>query len=296
MMIMFTTMRMLTFGGLLRGFFSAVLLSFVITAQAAETGLLWKVESPGGKVGYLFGTMHSDDPRITEFSSATLKAFGDSEVFMMESLPARDQSVYFMQDKTLRDLLTEAEVEQVIKLADFHVMHTDVALRMKPWLLAVVFDLPRPKALYSMDELLLAKAGEQDKKVLGLENAAEHFAVLDSFTIDEQLVMLRTVLKHSQADKERDFELLLKTYLSGNAAEIAALDDKMTGAKLPEDLWAKIKVKLIDERNVRMAERIVNEANQSVAFIAVGASHLPGEGGLLARLRNAGFKLSVVKD
>jgi uncharacterized protein YbaP (TraB family) len=108
--------------------------------------------------------------------------------------------------------------------------------------------------------------------------------------------MLRAVLKHSQADKERDFETLLKAYLSGDAAEISALDDKMTSAMLPKDLWAKMRVKLIDERNVQMAERIVSAANQSAVFVAVGASHLPGEGGLLTRLRNAGFKLSVVKN
>jgi len=286
----------LNFSGLLRGFFSAVLLSFVVTSYAAETGLLWKAEAPGGKVSYLLGTIHTDDPRATEFSPTLLKAFSDSETFMMETLPTRDQSIYFMQDKTLRDLLSEDELEQVIKLADFHVMHTDVAMRMKPWLLAVVFDLPRPKALYSMDELLLAKAEEQDKQVLGLEDTNEHFATLDSFSIDEQLVMLRAVLRHSQADKERDFELLLKAYLSGDIAKISALDDKITGAMLPKDLWAKMRVKLIDERNVRMAQRIVSGANESRVFVVVGASHLPGEGGLLARLRNAGFNLSVVKN
>lgn len=284
------------FSGLLRGFFSAILLSFVVISHAAETGLLWKVEAPGGKVGYVLGTIHIDDPRATEFSPALLKAFGDSEVFMMEALPTRDPSVYFMHGRTLRDLLTEDEVEQVIQLADFHVMPTDVAMRMKPWLLAVVFDLPKPKALYSMDELLLAKADEQDKKVLGLEETNVHFATLDSFSIDEQLVMLRAVLKHSQADKERDFETLLKAYLSGDAAKISALDDKMTSAMLPKDLWAKMRVKLIDERNVQMAERIASAANQNAVFVAVGASHLPGEGGLLARLRNAGFKLSAVKN
>lgn len=289
-------MRSSSFAGLLRGFFSAVLLSFVVISHAAETGLFWKVEAPGGKVSYLLGTMHTDDPRVTEFSPVLLKAFGDSEVFVMETLPTRNSSVYFMRDKTLRDFLSEDELEQVIQLADFHVMPTDVAMRMKPWLLAVVFDLPKPKALYSMDELLLAKADEQDKKVLGLEDANAHFATLDSFSIDEQLVMLRAVLKHSQANKERDFETLLKAYLSGDAAEIAALDDKMTSAMLPRDLWAKMRVKLIDERNVRMAERIVSEAGESNVFVGVGASHLPGEGGLLARLRNAGFKLTAVKN
>ncbi|MFM9835516.1 MAG: TraB/GumN family protein, partial [Methylophilaceae bacterium] len=39
-----------------------------IFAQAAEKGLFWKIESPTGVTSYLFGTMHTDDNRITNFS------------------------------------------------------------------------------------------------------------------------------------------------------------------------------------------------------------------------------------
>ena len=41
---------------------------FVNLAQATEKGLFWKLESPTGIVSYLFGTMHTDDNRITNFS------------------------------------------------------------------------------------------------------------------------------------------------------------------------------------------------------------------------------------
>jgi uncharacterized protein YbaP (TraB family) len=56
-----------------------------------------------------------------------------------------------------------------------------------------------------------------------------------------------------------------------------------------------MRVKLIDERNSGMAQGLVTEANNQAVFAAIGASHLAGEGGVLNRLRAAGFVVSPVK-
>jgi hypothetical protein len=270
----------------------------VVSAQialAADNGLLWKLEAPSGKVSYLLGTMHTDDQRVTEFSPKILEAFNQSEAFMMETLPPRDPSIFMMKQGTVSEMMTEKEFDQVRELADFHSMHIEAAMHMKPWLLAVIFDLPKPKALYSMDELLMAKAEEQDKKIIGLEKMRDHFSVLDAVSMDDQMVMLRAVLKRSQKDKERDYEKLLKTYQSGDLKKIIDLDDKITGGMLPKAVWENMRVKLIDERNAGMAEGLVSVAKDQAVFAAVGASHLAGEGGILGRLRNAGFTVTSVK-
>ena len=60
-------------------------------------------------------------------------------------------------------------------------------------------------------------------------------------------------------------------------------------------LWPKIRKMLIEERNARMAERLVARMQQNSAFVAVGAAHLPGTDGLVARLRAAGFKVEAVE-
>jgi uncharacterized protein YbaP (TraB family) len=44
-----------------------------------------------------------------------------------------------------------------------------------------------------------------------------------------------------------------------------------------------------------MAERVLAAAKTKKLFVGVGASHLAGEGGLIERLKKAGFKLSPVK-
>lgn len=275
--------------------FAVMLLVSAQIALAADNGLLWKLEAPSGKVSYLLGTMHTDDQRVTEFSPKILEAFNQSEAFMMETLPPRDPSIFMMKQGTVSEMMTEKEFDQVRDLADFHSMHIEAAMHMKPWLLAVIFDLPKPKALYSMDELLMAKAEEQDKKIIGLEKMRDHFSVLDSVSMEDQMIMLRAVLKRSQKDKERDYEKLLKTYQSGDLKKIIDLDDKITGGMLPKAVWENMRVKLIDERNAGMAEGLVSVAKDQAVFAAVGASHLAGEGGILGRLRNAGFTVTSVK-
>jgi len=264
------------------------------SALALDNGLLWKIEAPSGKISYLLGTIHTDDPRVANLQPKVIEALNQTDIFLMETLPPRDPSIFMLKQGAIAEMLTEKEFDQVRELAEFHAMHIEAAMRMKPWLLAVIFDLPKPKSMYSMDELLLAKAEEQLKTIKGLEKTSEHFSVLDSISLDDQMVMLRAVLKRSQKDKERDFEKLLKAYQSENLKKISDLDETITGGMLPKELWGRMKTKLIDERNVGMANGLISNASENSVFAAVGASHLGGESGILNRLLEAGYKISPV--
>ncbi len=267
---------------------------FSANASAASS-LFWKAESPSANTVYLFGTIHTDDNRVTDFSPAVINALKSSDVFMMEILPPNDASILMLPTGNLRELLTDSELEKVYELADFHVMHRDVALRMKPWLLAAIFDVPRPLTPFAQDNLLMTKAEDLGKQVIALETTAEHFGVMDSISLDEQISILRTVLKRSFANKERDYERLLSAYLKGDGEKLAALNAEITGSGMPKDLWEHMRFKLLDERNAKMAERMLAAAKNKKLFIAVGASHLAGKGGLIDSLKQAGFQLSPVK-
>ena len=271
---------------------------FIIVGQSAyafDNSLLWKLEAPSGKVSYLLGTIHTDDQRVTEFSPKIIKALDQSEIFMMETLPPRDSSVFMLKQGNVAELLTEDELRQVIQLCIQHSMPTEYTLHMKPWLLAVLFDLPKSLDSFSMDEKLLVTAIEKSKKVQGLEDNEAHFSMLDSISNDDQLVMLRAVLKRTQEDKLNDYESMITTYQTEDLDKIANLDETVTGGMLPKDLWARMKVKLLDERNVGMANGLIAHASENSVFAAVGASHLGGEGGILSRLVEAGYKVTPAK-
>lgn len=265
------------------------------TLVLAEQGLFWKAESPNRKTIYVFGTIHTDDNRVIDFSPAVIDALKSSDIFMMETVAPNDSHAFTMKSGSLESMLTSSELEQLYALAEFHVMHRHAALRMKPWLLATIFDSPKPLTPFAQDNLLMTQAEDFGKQVIGIETPAQHFAVMDDLTQDEQLNMLRAVLKRSPEDKTRDFERLMRAYLQGDAEKLAALNSQITGAMLPGALWEKMRIKLLDERNVVMVNRLLAEAETKALFVAVGASHLAGSTGLVAGLKQAGYQLSVVK-
>jgi uncharacterized protein len=280
----------------LTGIAAMLFFSVSMLVQATEKGLFWKMESPSGQISYLFGTIHTDDNRVTNFSPSLLAALNSVDMFVMETQPNSNPAHFSMQQGSLKTLLTEAEIERVRALADFHVMHLDHALRMKPWLLAIVFSQSKPQTPYAQDNLLMRGAEDFSKPVKGLETSEEHFGLIDSFSLDEQLVMLRAALNMTEAEKAQSFEQLITVYLEGSSDEILALDTKITSSSLPKTLWEKMRVKLLDERNVLMAQRAIKLAQNQSVFIAVGAGHLAGESGFISAFEEAGYTFTSIKN
>ncbi len=272
-----------------------LLLCASMLVTATEKGLFWQMTAPSGQVSYLFGTIHTDDNRVTDFSAPILAALKQVDLFVMETQPNSNPANFKMQSGSLKEMLAEAELDKIRTLADFHVMHIEQALQMKPWLLAVVFSQSKPQTPYAQDNLLMRGAEDFGKPTQGLETSAEHFGVIDDFSVEDQLMMLRAALGMSEAQKENDFERLIAVYLTEDSDALLALDADLTGAGLPEALWQRLRTKLLDERNALMAKRSIELAKQQPIFVAVGAAHLAGDNGLIAEFKKAGFTLKRIK-
>jgi len=279
-----------------RFFILAILLLNTITiAYANDRGIFWKLKAPNGLTHYLFGTIHTDENRIITFLPIVKQSLDASDLLVVEIASDDHAKNLFMSNHSLTSDLNEAELNQIKKLSEFHVMYFENVIRMKPWLLAIIFDSPKPSSEFNQDFLLMSMASDLDKDVTGIESSQEHFAIMDSLSLDDQLVMLRSVLKKTEKERLADYRLLMKEYLLADLYRIRKTDEELTGKLLPPDLWAKMKIQLMDERNKKMVTKIKELSKDKQLFIAVGASHLAGQDGLLNQLRQSAFKMSPMK-
>lgn len=265
---------------------------FLCTASGVvQAATFWKALSPTAKPIYLFGTIHSDDNRVTAFSDTTLDAISTVDVFMMETHQPRSLAPLLTRIP-LHDDLSAQELDQVNALADQYVMHRAIAQQMKPWLLAVVFSAPKPQTPFGQDQLLTSSAQSLGKKIIPLETVAEHFGVMDTISREEQISLLKSALNLTQPEKERDFDIVLQAYLTGDLQHMLAEDAKVTAKLGAKAVWDKIKPLLIDQRNNLMTKRILAQSTKNTVFVAVGASHLVGDTGLISQLQAAGYRFT----
>jgi len=272
-----------------------LLLNTITIAYANDRGIFWKLKAPNGLTHYLFGTIHTDENRIITFLPIVKQSLDASDLLVVEIASDDHAKNLFMSNHSLTSDLNEAELNQIKKLSEFHVMYFENVIRMKPWLLAIIFDSPKPSSEFNQDFLLMSMASDLDKDVTGIESSQEHFAIMDSLSLDDQLVMLRSVLKKTEKERLADYRLLMKEYLLADLYRIRKTDEELTGKLLPPDLWAKMKIQLMDERNKKMVTKIKELSKDKQLFIAVGASHLAGQDGLLNQLRQSAFKMSPMK-
>ena len=105
---------------LIRNILSVFLLFAVFGPAKAQ--LLWEIEGDNLKEkSYLFGTMHTADPRVFDFDPETLAAFEASEGMAGELVFDGNLSAGFLEmmmmpgDTSLADLLSEEEYATVMK-------------------------------------------------------------------------------------------------------------------------------------------------------------------------------------
>src|SRR5438552_884711 len=53
-------------------------------AEPFAQGLLWRLDKPGVPTSWVFGTLHSNDPRVTALPGPVAHAFARARTFAME--------------------------------------------------------------------------------------------------------------------------------------------------------------------------------------------------------------------
>lgn len=266
-----------------------------------DKGRLWKVTREGSPPSYIFGTMHSKDPRILHLPGVIMQAFNSSNTAIFETSlknedMARSQAMMLLpQGQNLRAKIGPERFKKLAEIAAPYGLNAQTLNRVKIWAAAAIISQPLPTLnknapkLALLDKELEKSAINAGKTVLALETNEEQLNVFDNTPEDVQLEYLdQSIIEHARLDEE--LETITSYYLSGNTGWIAC-DLEETLATASEGLNYMMTEKLVDERNRRMVDRMLSSLTQGNIFVGIGALHLPGENGVLALLQAEGFSI-----
>jgi uncharacterized protein YbaP (TraB family) len=282
-------------------------------------GLLWRIEKDGTAPSWLFGTMHLSDPRVvglgaparTAFDAATTVVIETTDVLdpakLMAAMVADPELTMFTDGTTLLSLVPETErAATEAALAERGIPPASVA-KMKPWMISAMVALPacelaRKASGAPVLDMRLAHDGEAAGKALGgLETVADQLGAMASLPMDFHIRGLVDTLKLGDTVDDV-IETMIVLYLGEETGLFwpffhAALQDGEGGEGATEDAagFAAFEEAMVTARNRTMADRAVPFVEAGGAFIAVGALHLPGEEGLVALLREKGYRVEAIR-
>lgn len=261
--------------------------------QLANT-LLWKISGNGlDSPSYLYGTMHVGDKRAHQFKKSVLAAFEEAEAYTMEIDPESVNPMDLlekmkMKEGKLQDMFTE---DEWTRLDDYFQSKFNTSINsfndFTPFYVQTLMMQAQfgNQAGEAVDMYFFNRAKREGKEVLALESVAEQIDAINSLPEETQKDMLLSGLDE---DAKSETKVLLKYYKKGKL-------EKMAELSADEELGEEFESALITDRNHRMAERIEPIIQERGTFIGVGALHLPGEEGLIALLREAGYTVEPVK-
>ncbi|TGP21993.1 MULTISPECIES: TraB/GumN family protein [unclassified Mesorhizobium] len=283
-------------------------------AAAVPNGkvLLWKLEKPGERPSFLFGTMHITDQRVTTLPAAAQQAYDGADTVIIETTDALDKAkmmaalaaepglMMFTDNTTLSSLLSPEDVAVLNKGLDARGIPPLTVAKMKPWILSAMVALPACEVARQaagapvLDVKLAAEAKASGKDVEGLETAADQLRAMASLPLAYHMKGLVETLK--LGDRVNDVnETMIILYQRGEVGMFWPL----FRAVLPDAAddqagYAAFEQTMITSRNKVMVAHAMPMLAKGNAFMAVGALHLPGPDGLVEDFRKAGYTVTAV--
>lgn len=246
-------------------------------------------------MGYLLGTIHSEDPRVLEFSEDFLSRLGSNDVFAMEMVPDAftlenlTNYMYYPPGQGLKPLIGSERFHALEAALSPYRVPQEFISRMKPWAAMMTLSTPPPETGFFMDLSLSLRASGNGLEVVGLETLEQQLSFLENMPIPMQVSLLDQAI--AEAGKVSQIhEQMVNAYLENDLVSLQAMSDEQLKV-VGESASAYFIESGIHERNHRMAKTLLSQLESKTVFAAVGALHLPGGEGMINILREHGYVL-----
>jgi uncharacterized protein YbaP (TraB family) len=285
----------------------AIALAFAAQAQTAPPdgkfakGLLWRVAKPGAAPSHVFGTIHLADPRVLDIPDPVSRALARSRRYYAESVQGEREAMRLLEagqfddGRRLEPLIGAAYYEKVAASLRDRQVPEEVIARLKPWAALTNLTItPEDYEKITLDQKLIELARARKLRVLGLEGIEEQISVFERLPLDTQVELLRHALDHRD-ELAAMIEPTIRAWMSRDLAGIHSASAR-AAERYPEvaEHYRILHRRVVENRSIVMAHRLVVPLREGGAFVAVGADHLYGEEGMLALIEKQGYRVERV--
>lgn len=287
-------------------------ISFIGTANAQ---LLYRVSGNGlEEPSYIIGTYHLapasfvDDIRgAHEAMAAVEQVYGEVDT---ENLDRAQQlmleAMMLPEGRRIADLFTADEMSRINAYVR-EVMGVDLSNafvaeqlgRMRPSVLAVQLLMlqymkitPDFDATNLIDEYFQKEARKVGKRVGGFESVEFQMELLYGEKSDEEERDELLELVDNNAETFATMQEMTEAYFSFDMKSIRSLTERELHNG---DMTLEEFKELITDRNRRWVEAMPEVMREAPTLFVVGAGHLPGNEGVIALLKEAGYKVKPVR-
>jgi uncharacterized protein len=281
-----------------------ILLTFC-TASSAQTpaatgkSFLWKVHA-GSKVLYLAGSVHALGADAYPLSATYESAFAAAGTLVEEINLAEAEQLaaapillakgLYTDGRTFEGIVTKDTAMLVAnRLKDTGIPPEMIRL-MKPWMVMLMITAMEAQkagldAALGLDKYFFDKAKAAGKPVLALETAESQIDRFDKMPEALQEQMLRSTLTELEVARN-SVAAMISAWRTGDAAAL----EKMALSSF--EGYRGAYTSLIVERNHNWVPQIeACLSKPQPCLVVVGAAHLVGPDGLLALLKQKGYRL-----
>ncbi|NQV16951.1 MAG: TraB/GumN family protein [Armatimonadetes bacterium] len=280
----------------------------LFSSQIWSDSFLWEVENGKNKV-YLLGSLHIMPEDVYPLDDRIEEAFKEAEILVVEvDIANADQGkiqalivekAFYKEGRNLQTELP-AELYKAVseEFEELGVPMTQIDI-YKPWFVSLNLGILSLQKLnittgLGIDVHFLNQANEKEMEILELETAASQLEMLSSNPDKVQIDYLQYTIDDYEQSKATYMDML-DAWTTGDTEKMNAVT-KVKMLELGEELPGIIDFynKMFTERDEKILgklEVLLNNEEEKVYFIIIGALHLVGEDGLIRLLNEKGYNI-----
>ena len=277
----------------------AVLPAKAVVAGAPEFGRLFRIAKPGVPDSYVLGTLHVADPRVATLVPPLLDALASARTLAVEMIPAElDAQTLELEQldggERLEPLIGTAAYAQVRERLLTLPMQESAIERLKPWAAMMKVSRTTGAPGPTLDEEIARAARKGRLKMLPLEQLEEQISAFDAIPRLTQVALLQHAL--TQRDVlQSNAAATTHAWLRGDLDALFRIASNTDGRFPAMTRHYTVLIEhIIHGRTALMHHRLFVPLREGRVFVAIGAMHLQGRKGLLAMLRQDGYRVTRV--